>query len=79
MTTFVYQLKDGNETVYYGTTNDIERREKEHQRKGKIFNSIEPLSEHETEEKAKETERRLLLVYYQRHKKSPRYSEDPSG
>ena len=79
MTTFVYQLKDGNETVYYGTTDDLERREKQHQREGKIFDSIESLSEHETEEEAKEIERRRLLVYHQRHGRYPRYNKDPNG
>ena len=79
MSTFVYELKDGDETVYYGTTNDLDRRAKEHQRDGKIFDKIESISPHKTEEEAKEKERRLLLVYYQQHGKYPRYNEDPSG
>ena len=38
-----YQIKDGNEIVYYGITNDLERREQEHRSEGMDFTSIEKI------------------------------------
>ena len=38
--TIKYQIKDGNEIVYYGITNDLERREQEHRSEGMDFTSM---------------------------------------
>ena len=38
--TFKYRVKDGNEIVYYGITNDLERREQEHRNEGMNFTSM---------------------------------------
>ena len=41
--TYKYRLKDGNEIVYYGITNDLERREQEHRSEGMNFTSMEKI------------------------------------
>ena len=41
--TFKYRVKDGNEIVYYGITNDLERREQEHRNEGMNFTSMEKI------------------------------------
>ena len=46
--TFKYRIKDGNEIVYYGITNDLERREQEHRNEGMNFTSMEKIGNSES-------------------------------
>ena len=41
--TYKYILKDGNEIVDYGITNDLERREQEHRNDGLKFTKMQSL------------------------------------
>ena len=58
--TVTYELKEGNKVVYVGTTNDPERREKEHKESGKNFGHMNITSRKMTETGAmkKEEKRR---------------------
>ena len=76
----VYELKHKNKTVYFGITNDIKRREKEHQREGKIiFDTAKPVSTRKTRQKAREKEKELLATYRRRHGRNPKYNKDSDG
>ncbi len=57
--TVTYELKQGTQVVYVGTTNDQSRREQEHKDKGKIFDHIKVTARRMTEDgvKRKESER----------------------
>ena len=79
MSVSVYALKYKNETVYYGTTNNLERREKEHEQDGKIFDTIQLISTHGTAEEAKEEEKRLLTIHRQWYGRNPKYNRDSDG
>ena len=48
-----YNLFDGNQKVYIGTTDDLKRREQEHRDAGKKFTRIEPTSRRMTPASAK--------------------------
>ena len=78
--TFNYNLKQGNKVVYKGTTNDLERREKEHLNDGKVFNKIEKVGRAKTAGSAKETEAKELETYRRNHGgKNPKYNKDSDG
>ncbi|MBC6414513.1 MAG: GIY-YIG nuclease family protein [Chromatiales bacterium] len=78
--TIVYELKKGNEIVYIGTTNDPERRKREHETEGKVFDSMNLVSGPVTEDEAKRIEKELLAEYRQRHNgKNPKYNKDSDG
>ena len=79
MSIVVYELKYRNTTVYYGTTNDLERRKKEHEQEGKIFDTIQYVSTHGTKEEAREEEKRLLTEHRRWYGKNPRYNKDSDG
>ena len=76
----VYKLLKGNKIEYFGTTNNLERREKKHKSDGKQFDSIKPVSRLMTEEGAKKREKELLAKYRKTHKgKNPKYNKDSDG
>lgn len=78
--TAVYTLRDKNEIVYIGTSNNIEKREKEHQDLGKEFTSIRKESRKMTPESAKKREEEKLENYRKNHKsKNPKYNKDKDG
>ncbi len=78
--TQTYDLKKGNEIVYRGSTNDIERREKEHRNDGKDFDKIVPTSNPMTKDNAKKREVENLQTYREGHKGgNPKYNKDSDG
>ena len=78
--TVTYDLKQGRKVVYKGTTNDPERRAKEHQGEGKQFSKLHVTSRRMTEEGAKRKEQKDLAQYRTSHEgKNPQYNEDDSG
>ena len=78
--TVVYQLKQGNQVVYIGTTNGLARRVKEHRRLGREFDQVERLPQYMTEEEAQEKEQEMLEKYRKGHGgENPKYNTDPNG
>ena len=78
--TVLYILLDGKKIVYKGTTNDPERREKEHKKKGKQFTELKIISRKMTEKGAKEKEEQDLVQYRKNHGgRNPKYNKDPDG
>jgi len=78
--TVTYDLKEGSKIVYRGTTNNLERREQEHQNEGKRFSNMTPTSRRMTEEGAKKKEEKLLKTFRQSHGgRNPRYNKDSDG
>ena len=54
--TYKYYFKDGNKIIHVGITDDLERREREHQRELKPSGHIEQIGNRTTREKAIEWE-----------------------
>lgn len=80
LNTCVYKLSDKNTTVYYGTTNNLERREKEHKDNGKEFTDIEKISRNMTYRSAKKREAKKLESHRKNHNgKNPKYNKDNDG
>ena len=78
--TQTYGLYNGNEKVYIGTTDDLERREQEHRNAGKKFTRIEPTSRRMTPDSAKKRETEQLETYRQGHRgNNPRYNKTSDG
>jgi len=77
--TVTYELKDGNKVVYVGTTNDPERREKEHRDAGKKFGHINVTSRRMTDEGAKKKEAERLKTYRKNQGANPKYNKDSDG
>ena len=78
--TYVYELIDGNEVVYIGTTNDPGRREREHRDEGKKFSRLKPISRRMTEDGAKKKEAERLATYRKNHQgRNPKDNEDSDG
>ncbi len=78
--TVTYELRQGREVVYRGTTNDLERREREHRDAGKQFTSMTPTSRRMTSEGAKKKEAQQLDTYRRNHGgKNPKYNKDSDG
>ena len=78
--TFTYDLKQGQQVVYRGTTNDPERREREHRAEGKRFSRLVVTSRRMTDEGAKRKEAKSLATYRKGHGgRSPRYNRDADG
>ena len=78
--TRTYDLKDGRETVYRGSTNDLERRERQHRKEGKKFTRILPTSRKMTEEGARKKESENLERYRRNHGgRNPKYNKDNDG
>ena len=78
--TQTYALYQGNEKVYIGTTDDLERREQQHREDGKKFSRIEPTSRRMTSDSAKKRETDQLETYRRGHKgKNPKYNKTDDG
>lgn len=77
--TCTYELKDGHELVYIGTTNDLERRKREHENSGKKFTRMNKTSNFMTEEGAMKKEKEDLARYRRNQGRYPRYNTDPNG
>ena len=78
--TVTYELKQGREIVYRGTTNDPEQREQEHRDEGKRFTHLLVTSRRMTEEGAKQKESEALQTYREGHGGlNPRYNKDQDG
>jgi len=78
--TVTYDLKDGKKIVYRGTTNDPDRREREHSGEGKKFTKMTVTSRKMTEEGAKNKEADNLETYRKGHEgKNPKYNKDSDG
>ncbi len=77
--TVTYELKNGNEVLYVGTTNDPERREQEHKNSGKKFGHMNITSRRMTEEGAMKKEENRLETYRKNSGKNPKYNKDSDG
>ena len=78
--TVTYNLRDGKRVVYKGTTNDTERREKEHKNENKQFTRLETTSRKMTSEGAKKKEAQDLEQYRKSHGgENPDYNKDSDG
>lgn len=77
--TVTYELKKGNKVVYVGTTNDPERREREHRDSGKDFGHLKITSRKMTEKGAKKKEEERLATYRKNRGKNPKYNKDSDG
>lgn len=75
-----YDLKQGNEVVYRGTTTDPARRAQEHRQEGKQFTKLVPTSRRMTEAGAKRKEAEALNRYRRGHGgRNPKYNETDDG
>ncbi|WP_346856911.1 hypothetical protein [uncultured Draconibacterium sp.] len=78
--TYNYNLKQGHRIVYKGTTNDLEKRAREHESDGKNFTHIQPVGRAKTEQGAKREEARQLSNYRKRHTgQNPKYNKTNNG
>ena len=78
--TYKYRIKDGNRIIYYGTTNDLERREREHQSEGMNFTKMEKIGNITTSEAAGAWEEESIKHYKQQHGGNrPKYNNNDSG
>jgi predicted GIY-YIG superfamily endonuclease len=78
--TVTYELKQGNRVVYVGTTNNPERRQQEHEKLGKKFNTMKVTSRKMTSDGAMKKEASRLNVYRKNHGGvNPRYNKDSDG
>lgn len=74
--TYLYELKHGNEIVYYGISNGPDDRESEHIRSGKEFTHLNVKSVALTRESAEQRETQEIQRYQRQHGgKPPRYNE----
>lgn len=72
---WLYELKDGNEIVQYGLTNDPDRRAIEHANSGKRFTHINVISPAVTRESAERREKEEIQRYQRQHGgRPPRYN-----
>ena len=78
--TVTYDLKKGRKIVYRGTTNDPDRREREHLNDGLDFDRLVPTSRRMTPQGAKDRETNNLKRYRRNHGgRNPRYNKDQDG
>lgn len=78
--TQTYALYQGNRKVYIGTSDDLERRERQHRSEGKKFTRIKPTSRRMTPGSAKKREAEQLATYRRWHLgKNPRYNKTSDG
>ena len=78
--TVTYELRDGRNVVYRGTTNDPERRAQEHRDQGKHFSNLNVTSRRMTPEGAKAKEAEQLESYRRNHGgRNPKYNKDTDG
>jgi len=75
-----YELKDGRKIVYKGQTNDLKRRESEHERDGKKFTHMRKVGNAKTYEGALKAEKQSLKQYRNGHGgKNPKYNQTDHG
>ena len=75
-----YVLKDGKKIVYFGSTNDPDRRMEEHKKEGKQFTQMIVLTRRMTKDGAKAKEEERLATYRKGHGgKNPKYNKDFDG
>lgn len=75
--TVTYDLKRGPKVVYRGTTNNPERREREHRAQGKDFDQLKVTSPRMTGDGAKVKEAENLARYRRGHGgRNPEYNDD---
>jgi len=75
-----YALRQGRNVVYYGITDDLDRREQEHRDERKRFTGISSIGPRVTETTAEEREEKLLQSYRRSHRgRNPRYNETDTG
>jgi predicted GIY-YIG superfamily endonuclease len=78
--TYKYVLKDKGRDVYFGTTNDLERREQEHRYDGKKFDSMEKVGRITTHDAAGAWEAQQIVDYKNAHHgHRPKYNLNDSG
>jgi len=77
--TVTYELKDRNKVLYVGTTNDPERRAKEHEDAGKNFGHMKVTSRKMTEQGAQKKEAERIAQYQKNHGKGPKYNKTDDG
>lgn len=78
--TFNCNLKQGHKIVYKGTTNDLEKRAREHEADGKKFTHIQQIGRVKTEAGANRQEARQLSNYRKNHGGfNPRYNNAKNG
>ena len=74
-TYYRYELKDGRKVVYYGITNNPQRRLSEHQADGKKFSTLNIKGPIVTKETAEEWEKNIIKTFAKNHSgKSPKYN-----
>ncbi|HEX9782101.1 MAG TPA: hypothetical protein VGA56_05120 [Opitutaceae bacterium] len=74
--TYRYVLRDGRKVVQYGITDDLERREEEHDADDKRFTSMTPVGPRVTRETAEAWEQERIDVYKRTHEgRPPRYNK----
>ena len=75
-----YELFDGNQLVYVGITNDLNRRTREHQAEGMNFTRVRQVGNASTRQGAGEWEEARIQTYMDNHGgKLPRYNNNTSG
>lgn len=73
--TWLYELRDANEIVQYGVSNDPDRRAIEHANSGKRFTHVRVTSVALTRESAGRREKQEIQRYQRQHGgKAPRYN-----
>jgi predicted GIY-YIG superfamily endonuclease len=73
--TYNYALRDGRKVVYYGVTNDPDRRLRQHVNSGKRFTSM-CLGIKVTKNTAEAREQRRITNYRYKNRKNPRYNKN---
>lgn len=73
--TYLYRLRSANRGVYYGITNQPERRCAEHFASGKRFTAMDVLGPAVTRASALDHERAALISHWQRYGRLPRYNK----
>ncbi len=77
--TFTYELKQGNKVLYVGTTNDPDRRERQHRKEGKNFGHMKVTSRRMTKDGAKKKEAERLATYRKNQGRNPDHNKDSDG
>lgn len=78
--TYNYNLKDGKKVVYKGTTNNLEKRAKQHEADGKKFTRIQQVGRVKTEQGASKEEAKQLATYRKNNKgNNPKYNKSNNG
>ncbi|MBY0293512.1 MAG: GIY-YIG nuclease family protein [Alphaproteobacteria bacterium] len=75
-----YELKRGLTVVYRGQTNNLQRRESEHLRDGKVFTHMKKIGKAKTRAGALKLEKKSLESYRKSHKgENPKYNKTDHG